>query len=1441
MLRTLLMLPATTTLPPSRAKIVWDGTLLVLLGSVGAGLTLLLTLVVARFLAPEEYGRFMALYSFWSILAMPTTALQVVTAKHLASARGKGYLEASWRLVWIVGLVSVAPLAGVSFWVTRASGLPFGPTFALAMLAWGAGLLTAFLRGRAQAENQLTRFGLSQALEALVRFGVTVGLIAGALRTGWSLTIGTLAAVGTVLLVLPEQLFRRDARALSWREASGLFGLGLALTVAIGLQANLDALWARVSLAPDAAGVFSAGSLASRPFLLLGALLATLVLPKVASGELSETRLPSLTLGALILSGGFAGIVWALAPWGVTFLYGNEYLAAIPTARLAALGGSLFAIASLQATASMGLGHTKRVLAFVATSLSLSLLLFLVANTPEAYWGLTSVVSGTYVLWNLLGERASRLARSCLPMTLAASFSILLWAPVIFAAGVISSADFLVPQDIGALREMFWPFWNARLEFPNVETIDRLAWMLPFLLLPSSELAQTGMTLAVVALMSAGMTVAARRLGAPRGLAVLAGIIYAVNPWTANRMQHYFLLPGYAVTPLVLALSLRPLTKRTSLVLALLLSLGATTPHYVVFNFAILGITTLVQRQRLAWVRLARTLGIFVLFNLYWIVPMAAFTRLADLVPSQPTWESAQTFSRLATLPAVLRLQGYWWPLASTPEGAWIQLLGTGLAVAALLGAARNRFRLQFLLSAGVFLVLALGTQLPWLVRFLVLEGPIADKFGWLFRDPNKAVGPLAALLVLLAVTGRGKWWRRTAAASLVTYLAFTLLVAVPYLRNAYQQNDPPEAFRAANAYLAEHGGKALWVPQYFGTRTFWNGTNLTPEVLTYNSSVPTNGPYGYDDRTLTAYAAIYYGAIMGSFSADVSRLLRLWGIEWIVHHRDIRPKHQQDATAWDNLVERAPIGFKRSSLEKSWELGVASIYRAGSPVGPHIPNQVLLASSPLGATLTSTLFPTVPEGSVAFVEKPHPGIDGLALLPGDDPAELLAGGKILVDLAGSTNRYAPDLSWSRLPEEDIAWWSWAAPVGGPTAGGYSMVMTSAFNAALETKTGAPAGAYRIVLRAYRGPKQGRVVLRVGALKAELDLRQATMRHDTIDLGTTLLGPETNVEIINQYGFNVITRLELIPRANWMAAQREAESRRRVFMWPSSTLCPESRPTARESVLLANSLLLPTVLEPDLEGTFWEFSGLSMKLEGNGDGRLVEAWVDAAGTWVFVGNARLTWRGFETVEFPFNADHFKSSPAGLRTPIGRVKLIGNTSVRDLTIEATAECHLDAEVARGGGAWLLAAGEEPLTVRINNDIVTVTPEEEKRVELQAGVNHLTFDLSTTRPDALLLSTMPLPGEPTSLTTGEGLFVQARDEWRLLVLNERPLPGKRSNIDDVNLTPETANYLQQAFWLRPDTGGRVIVSNLWPAIGNVGIIASLIGLTLVLGFAFRRDHE
>jgi hypothetical protein len=323
-----------------------------------------------------------------------------------------------------------------------------------------------------------------------------------------------------------------------------------------------------------------------------------------------------------------------------------------------------------------------------------------------------------------------------------------------------------------------------------------------------------------------------------------ASVLYFVNPFVYERILagQIYLVLGYALLPLLLALLLKGNSLASALLGGLLLAVTvALAPHYVfIAGLLVAGCLAAAALRRdtpgiarLLVASAAAGIGAF-----YWLLPAWHLaTRLGEITASDLSIFRSMPDAHLGLLPNLAGLYGFWregWPLPKDSLPGWFLFLAAMVAV--IVRGYGSGFReptsrrvAGVLLPLGLLgLCLALGDV-----------GPLGTGFVWLFehvqasrimREPQKFL----ALLALAYAWGFGMGLEaiaRTARSGVGKMLIVLLLLVVPGVYtfrmfwgfNGYvQPSQYPASWAEANNVMGDGPEKVLALPWHLYLPLSW-------------------------------------------------------------------------------------------------------------------------------------------------------------------------------------------------------------------------------------------------------------------------------------------------------------------------------------------------------------------------------------------------------------------------------------------------------------------------------------------------------------------------------------------------------------------------------------------------------------------------------------------
>ena len=251
------------------------------------------TIVFARVLHSSGYGSLAALVSFFLILSVPGSALQMTVAREVSQsvADGEAYPAAGvWGWLSTLGVVTVcATIVAVLLRspIAHAVGVPDLPWAAAAAVPAGClWLILSVQRGALQGLQRYKLVGFSLIGEAMMR--LMCGLVLFALGAGVTgAFLGTALSLGIVAAVLTVPLLRAagphsEHHERPLRDLLGRAWAPVAALALIAILQNVDVIVVKHVADKDAAGAYAAAAVIAKGIIWVAVGLGLYLLPEAA-------------------------------------------------------------------------------------------------------------------------------------------------------------------------------------------------------------------------------------------------------------------------------------------------------------------------------------------------------------------------------------------------------------------------------------------------------------------------------------------------------------------------------------------------------------------------------------------------------------------------------------------------------------------------------------------------------------------------------------------------------------------------------------------------------------------------------------------------------------------------------------------------------------------------------------------------------------------------------------------------------------------------------------------------------------------------------------------------------------------------------------------------------------------------------------------------------
>ena len=359
-----------------------------------------------------------------------------------------------------------------------------------------------------------------------------------------------------------------------------------------------------------------------------------------------------------------------------------------------------------------------------------------------------------------MGERRNHI----LVLIFVFSLSIFILRGLIFNPGLVQYGDLTIPYNNEQWRlfgEYTWDTYTQNQYHPFIFQKSIYSWLTLF----SPELSLRLLYIVIFTLIGLSMYYLIYIMTNSSIASILAALFYIFNPIVATRFQHRLLLLSYASLPIYFLIVNRALKDihthknknllKYAILIALLLTLMSTSPHWTVFSAIVGGLIWVMNIKRPLINYLKKTTFfsaitgvLYISLSAFWIFPyLHQFGSRDYLKPSYVlVIEVLDFLSRNATLLNVIRLHHSFAPgaLFQAPplslEFYWLITLLVPVIAFSAIFFRRNKFVIMLSIFALGLIFLGKGTKPPFgeVYAWIVFDVPIISNWGWLFRDPHK-------------------------------------------------------------------------------------------------------------------------------------------------------------------------------------------------------------------------------------------------------------------------------------------------------------------------------------------------------------------------------------------------------------------------------------------------------------------------------------------------------------------------------------------------------------------------------------------------------------------------------------------------------------------------------------------------------------------------------
>lgn len=367
----------------SENQLLKASTMLFVLNITASALNYLCQLSMARVLSVEAYGMVNAIFSFMLLVGVPGTTLTMVTAKKIAGelagnlSQVRGYIKRQVTLVFLLTFVIFLGLCAFTRSVSGFLRISNGWVLLFALMLSALGFFQPLYSGIFSGAKCFVFVGIYSMMIPVYKFvalGLAILATADDLKRIYVLLgVMVIGTVGTALLGHLKTIqitgrFQKDDIYNGGLFTSSDFH-ALLLNLSLMLYMNIDLLSVRYRGSETESGWYSSALLFGRILYYFSTTLGTIILPSVASRDLSgEGQNKTLRKALMVMIGFSIFLMVPLYIWRkeiIALLYGSEYVAAAKYVSYVGLISSALGIYTVIVNYAVGIGKTKTVTAIM--------------------------------------------------------------------------------------------------------------------------------------------------------------------------------------------------------------------------------------------------------------------------------------------------------------------------------------------------------------------------------------------------------------------------------------------------------------------------------------------------------------------------------------------------------------------------------------------------------------------------------------------------------------------------------------------------------------------------------------------------------------------------------------------------------------------------------------------------------------------------------------------------------------------------------------------------------------------------------------------------------------------------------------------------------------------------------------------------------------------
>lgn len=349
--------------------------ILLVTSTIAAAISYLFQFGMGRLLGPADYGILAVFFSILYVMQAPMQAVQLTITKFVAEFRAKSkfslikdFLMRSDKKIFLISLIIFFIFTILNKQI--ASFLNISDN--LLVISFGFIFIGLFViscvRGFLQGMQKFKALGFNLISESVIKLIASLTFIFsgfGVAGAVWGTNISIFLAFLLAFALLFKLLKKYESQHLNNEEKSKIYSYSIPMLIALSSITalySLDVILVKHFFTATDAGIYAAASLVAKVIFFALMPISQVMFPKIAELEMKKQKYTFIFLKSVLLVAGLsmlAILIYFIEPkFVLNFLFGAEYIAAVPLIGIFGIAISLMSICYVFVNYFLAIGKT---------------------------------------------------------------------------------------------------------------------------------------------------------------------------------------------------------------------------------------------------------------------------------------------------------------------------------------------------------------------------------------------------------------------------------------------------------------------------------------------------------------------------------------------------------------------------------------------------------------------------------------------------------------------------------------------------------------------------------------------------------------------------------------------------------------------------------------------------------------------------------------------------------------------------------------------------------------------------------------------------------------------------------------------------------------------------------------------------------------------------